>query len=182
MLQAKKQQNVSGFTLVELIVIIAIVGFMSATVISGQRVGSEQRKLTLESQKVVQSIRKAQNLAMSAQKSDCPGNTTVPFGIILSSGVPGQYYLVADCDKSLTYNGGDVIMETKILGDSRINSVNPVNVNGNVEIFFSPPIPQTSINTSTSDLTSATVVLVGRRRTEFSKTINVNTKGMISIQ
>lgn len=178
----KRKLSEYGFTLIELIIIIGIIGFMSAMMLSGQRRGEDQRKLNIEVQKLVQNVRKAQSYAMSAKKSDCAGNPTTPFGIILNSGSPASYLLAADCNGNKIYDeGSDILVSEILLADSRINSVSPSS-GGYLEIFFSPPIPQIYINTLTAEATAANVTLCGLRQTSICKSIIINMRGMISTQ
>ncbi|MEK7209772.1 MAG: type II secretion system protein, partial [Patescibacteria group bacterium] len=62
----QKPRTKNGFTLVELVVIIGIIGFMSSLVILGQNQGQDQRKIILEVRRLVQDIRKAQNFTISS--------------------------------------------------------------------------------------------------------------------
>lgn len=175
-------EDVTGFTLVELVVIIGIIGFMSSVMLSGQRSGEDQRKLNIDSQKLVQNIRKAQTYAMSAKKSDCAGNPTTPYGISLNSGSPANYLLAADCNNNKIYDAGtDILVSTIPLADSRINSVSPSS-GGFLEIFFVPPIPKTYINTLTAESTNGTITLCGLRRMSLCKSIIINMRGTVSTQ
>ena len=89
-----------GFTLEEIIVIKAIVGFLSATVITGGNKGTDQRKIILETRRLAQDIRKVQNMALSAVSQNCAGLGDIVIfpGIIFSTASSVRYLLVADCD------------------------------------------------------------------------------------
>ena len=172
----------AGFTLIELLVIIAVIGFMSGILLTGQRSGEDQRKLNIDSQKLVQNLRKAQSYAISAKKSDCSGNPATPYGVILNSGSPSNYILAADCNSNKIYDAGtDILISTVQLADSTINSVSPSS-GGFLEVFFAPPIPQTYINTLTSESTNGTITLCGKRQTSLCKSIIINMRGTISTQ
>lgn len=167
-----------GFTIVELIVIIGIIGFMSSIVLSGERQGNDQRKLILEARHLSQDIRKVQNMALSSTTQDCGGvNNVVPFGIILDTSLPDRYQLVADCDSSKDYNAGDVILETRTLVNSKINSVDPASP---LNIFFVPPLPDTFVNKSNS--TTGRITLNGVRIGSLTRSIYVTSKGAVSVQ
>ncbi len=164
--------------MVELIVIIGIISFMSATVLSSQNKGSDQRRLILEARKLAQDIRKVQNLALSSTIQNCGGsNKVVPFGIMLNTSSPDRYSLVADCDESKSYNVGDVILETKILADTKAILVSP---GSPLVIFFVPPLPETYVNGSNS--ATAKIDLQGVRNESLSRSIYVNSSGAVSIQ
>lgn len=172
----------AGFTLIEVLVIIAIIGFMSGAMFTGQKTGEDNRKLNIDSQKLVQNLRKAQSYAMSAKKSDCAGNTIIPYGISFNSSSASNYLLVADCNNNKIYDSAtDVLISTIILSDSAINSISPSS-GGFLEIFFAPPIPQTYINTSVADAVNGVITLCGKRQTALCKSIIINMRGTISSQ
>ncbi len=173
--------NKKGFTLVEIIVIIAIVGFLSATVITGGNKGTDQRKIILETRRLAEEIRKVQNMALSSIAQNCAGiNKVVPSGIILSTASSDRYLLVADCDENKIYDAGsDTLLSTVVLSASQINSVNPASP---LEVFFIPPVPVTAINTSELDSASATITLCGIKDTTVCKYIYINSKGSISVE
>ncbi|MDP3764283.1 MAG: prepilin-type N-terminal cleavage/methylation domain-containing protein [bacterium] len=172
----------SGFTLIELIIIIGIVGFLSAMVITGGNKGADQRKIILETRRLAEEIRKVQNMALSSIAQDCGvlGNKVVPSGIILSTALPDRYRLVADCDENKAYNAGsDILLSTVILSASQISLVSPASP---LEIFFIPPLPVTAINTSELDLASATITLCGIKDITLCKYIYINSKGSVSVE
>lgn len=175
----------SGFTIVELVVIIGIVGFMSAFVVLGQNQGSDQRKLILEVRRLSQDLRKAQNFATSSITHNCGsgGIKVTPFGIILDAGTPDRYWLVADCDEDKVYDndGTDKIVSFYVFSSSVINNLIPKKVPQNtLEVFFAPPNPDTHINGSVS--TNATITVCGAKRSSLCRNVYITTSGAISVQ
>lgn len=174
-----------GFTTIELIAVVAIVGLLSASVLFGQKRGSDERRLILEARKMSQDFRKAQNMAISAAAYDCGagGVKAAPFGIILDMDAADRYLLAADCDEDKSYDvGSDPVVASVVLGDSRINNLIPQSGGNALEVFFFPPIPGTAINGNESASASATVNLCSIGTPALCRNISVNSKGAVSVQ
>ena len=170
--------------MVELIVIVGIIGFMSATMFSNQNKGSDQRKLILETRRLSQDLRKTQNFALSSTTHNCSGSVkAVPFGIILDTDVADRYLIAADCNANKIYDAGsDPIVSTTIFNSVRIDNLSPKNGANALEIFFVPPLPLTAINADESSSASAVITLKGLRNDALKLNIYINSKGAISIQ
>ena len=195
-LQSDHHISNKGFTIAELVVIMGIMGLMSVIVISNQNQSADQRKLTLETRRLMQDLRKAQNMALSSTVQDCGGtsNQAVPFGIILNMDTPDRYFLVADCyppaeapDYTSNHiydsnNNNDPIVSSHVFTDAVIDSVNPINFSNSLEIFFFPPNPGTAINTDETDTARASITLCGYRNPSICQSIYVNSKGAIGVQ
>lgn len=182
---SKKSSTIqSGFTLVELVVIIGIIGFMSAAVLSSQNKGADQRRLILETRKLAQNIRKVQNSALSSTIHNCGGsNKVVSFGIILDEDTADRYLLSADCNEDKIYDAGsDPLVATVILTDTRLSNVSPKNGGNALEVYFVPPLPVTAVNTNVTDSASGTITLCGIRDTSLCRNIYINARGAVSIQ
>lgn len=167
-----------GFTIIELLVVIFIIGTMSSMVLAGYRRGQHRYALSGDIQKLVANLRKAQNMAMSG---------TGVYGEYCGYGIqfdyslyPTSYRLYADkaldCDSTnYMYDAGDDIIETVNLS-SRIQiqsaSYNPL------DIFFLPPDPITFINGDASAGRSASVTLE-ISGDDDAKTVTVSTAGLI---
>lgn len=175
--------NDKGFTIVELIVIIGIVGFLSATVITGSHKGSDQRNVILEAKRLTQDIRKVQNMTLSSVSRDCgippnpPNIKVVSSGIILDTSLNDRYSLAVDCNENKIYDAGDILLSTTFLSGTRITLLSPASP---LTIFFIPPLPQTSVNTDTS--ITAEIRICSINDTTMCRHIYVNSRGSITIQ
>ncbi|MBI4118793.1 MAG: type II secretion system protein [Parcubacteria group bacterium] len=170
-----------GFTLVEMMVIISIIGFMSVTLLSNQNKSSDRRKLVLETRRLSQDFRKVQNFAMSSTAYDCSGSAkAVPFGIILDTDVTDRYLIVADCNKDKIYDAGsDPIISTVVFNSVMLDLLNPKNGSNGLEVFFVPPLPSTAININE---TNATIRLKSLRNNSLKLIITIKSNGVINAQ
>lgn len=174
-----------GFTTVELVVIVAIIGFMSAAVISGQSQGLSERRLILEARRLTQDLRKSQNFTVSSISQDCGvlGTKVVPFGIILDMDQLDRYILAADCDWDKIYDAGsDPIISSFVFSHSRISNLSPKNSGNALEVFFFPPNPSVAVNTDESGSANATITLCSVRNSSYCRNIYVNSRGAVSAQ
>jgi len=125
-----------GFTLIELLVIITIITIMSALVIPNLKFGEEQFAVQNSAHKLVQDLRKVQQMAMSSSEF----NGTIPdggYGIYFKIN-ENSYILFADCSGDSEYdsigtqcNG----VSEKILEQSFFNEKIIIN-----DIFSAPQI------------------------------------------
>jgi len=185
-------QTKSGFTLIEVIVVVAVIGFLSASMLSSQKSSSARRQLGLDVQRAVQDLRNAQNLALSSQISADCGNKVVPYGIIFNMSLSDRYLLAADCNQNNAYDAGDIIIQTVFFPESRISSLpgssspplqaESVGVNP-LQVFFAPPLPAVFINGNPSvSMISASATICHFKQTNLCKTINISSKGAVSTQ
>lgn len=180
--QAPRFETQSGFTLIELLVIMSVISLLSVTMFSGQRRGVETRKLSIDAQKVVLEIRKAQNSAISARKSPECGNTFVYYGVHFDINSPAKYTLVADCDKDKVYDVGEEV-ETLGFNNGQISGLGVTGIPVLfLDIFFIPPATDVSINTDVTTAGRTAAIQICTSGLTDCKVISVNSKGAISTQ
>jgi len=104
----------AGFTLVEMLVVIFIIGLVSSIMIVNWRKNEKQYQLQGAAQEIVQNIRKAQQMALSGAKI-----TTQPinsYGLYFEVATRTSYLIFADRNDNKQYDLGSDL----IVGDAAI--------------------------------------------------------------
>jgi len=178
LLKQRGYRSKQGFTLIELIIVTAIMAILASLVVASHRTGQKQYNLSQAGQKLVSNLREAQNMAMSGVDI---GIQYCGYGIQINrTARPTSYYFYADkaasCQTSNNkYDGSDEIIETVELPDQvRFQSTSPAPI----DIFFKPPEPTTYINQNAGADVSGTITLEVAGAS-LTKTITVTTAGLI---
>ena len=164
----------TGFTMIELLVVMFIMTLLTASVLVSYRGGQRKYVLTQSAQQLVSDLRQAQNMTIS--------------GVDISSyhgyGIHAEdnnnfYILFADQNGDSIYKSqNDTIIKTVNLPNLiKIDSVSP---SSNLDVFFKSPNPTTYINNNPSAGQTGTIVLK-IENTSLNKTITVTTAGLIQI-
>jgi len=147
-----------GVTLIELIIIILIIGVISAVVIPNYRSGARQLALNRSVHKLAQDIRRTQEMAMSAR--DVLGSVPHGFGIVLDiDNVDPMIYdifIYADLGGTEDYVfAADTEIELAIALERGvfIESIEiPAGVVNSAGINFRPPDPTVNIYSGPSSI------------------------------
>ncbi|MDO8424509.1 MAG: hypothetical protein Q7S70_01040 [bacterium] len=174
----RKYRLSKGFTLIEALVVSGIIITMLALVLPDFRMGERQFALRRSASKLVQDLRRAQGLSMSAASSYCPeGQRLNGYGLILESSAPNNtfYKLFAKC-----VNGVNVYSEKeKIILEKKVK-IKELRRDGSLVstllIFFYPPDPQTDLGGGASE---ARITLTSF---ESDLTVKVNKAGLINVE
>ncbi|MCD6435017.1 MAG: prepilin-type N-terminal cleavage/methylation domain-containing protein [Clostridiales bacterium] len=154
----KKIENNSGFTLVELMVSVAIIAIISAMTLVNFRSTNNSAASSMAVQKLASDIRMVQGWALSLK--DFNGSSPDGgWGIRFLKG-KGSYIIFADIDGSKKYRAsedGTVNNENykvvKILNDIKVNTLkfNGITDRKYGYIVFIPPEPETEIGGSPNE-------------------------------
>ncbi len=161
----------SGFTLVEMMVSLAIIILITTLVLTGFRVNQRQQAVVVEAENLAAKLREVQGKALHGVQS----GTQVPsgYGIYIDpAGFGDRYYIFADANGDNLYQPGEV-QETIIL-DSKvvIQSASP----SPASIVFQPPFAKFYLNGVYSTNSAASIILKDKNGT-FQKTINISNLG-----
>lgn len=176
-----------GFTIIEFLIVISIIGIFSAITFPNYRSTQQQLVLQRSASKLAQDIRKVQEMAISAKEcppSICGGSEPIippGYGIYLHQG-DSDYLLYADvnpADGNEKYDSGnDKVVETiEMEKGIEIKSVSPASMS----INFKPPDPKVRISGTGGDFTEA-IITLGVKDTSFEKEVKVNKAGLIYVE
>ncbi len=179
-IQKNRLNHHSGFTLVELLVVMFIVGLLASLVLANYRSGQKKYALEQATQKLVSDIRKAQNMAISGV--EIPGQCSVAdpcsgYGVSIRKSSNNFYRIFGDKVDNSRYQPADALIEIiNLPPDIEIKATSPIP--SKTDIIFEPPAPTTFINgnTGVGILGTITLEIVD---TSLTKTVTVTTAGLI---
>lgn len=133
----KRDKNLFGFTLFEVLVTMAVIVLLSSLLIANLNKGEKQYQIQLAAQEIVQNLRRAQDMALTSFK---PQGENVPdyYGIFFDKDDLSSYLVFGDKDGNGTYQSSDIEIETvSIEFGIEINSLS--SGNKNLQIIFLVP-------------------------------------------
>jgi len=177
------KQKQKGFTLIEVIVVIAVIGLIVTLVFANYRSGTRSSNLQAAAQGLVTDIRTAQNMAMSSSKYE----DEVPCGYGIHFMSNNSYFLFRDIDGDRQCSTNNKRYNPE-LGEEIGRVINlPADIDLKTEsaflrndIFFMPPDPVVFFDGQ--QIIGTTEVIVHEHgNIENQKVIKVNNFGLVEI-
>ena len=184
-----------GFTLVEILVIIAVTALLSAYIVSYQRTGQRQILLYVETQKMAGLILKAKSLAIESFADTSQGNCGYGLAVNYGSGSYGLfYYTTSTPDTKSKYVQCSAIKKTGVLASGRITALlaatplnpeivfrTPVPTDAIYYVLFVPPDPETLIADNNGNISPSSGAVYLETKDGLAKsTITVNPAGQVN--
>jgi prepilin-type N-terminal cleavage/methylation domain-containing protein len=168
-----------AFTLVELLVTIAIIGILTVTALVNYRFSNRQLALQRSTQKLSQDLRRAEELAISAKEFG--GVIPYGYGVYFDLDDAGHYIMFADSNNDQLYSGTNERVESVALETSIVlTALDPVTLGSSLTILFMPPDPTVIFD---PDATLATISLNAAGTPPLSpQNIRVNKAGLIAVE
>jgi prepilin-type N-terminal cleavage/methylation domain-containing protein len=166
-----------GFTLIELITVMAILAIIFVSVLANYQNNKSEQALTQAVQKMVTDLREAQNMAMSGSEIN---SQYYGYGIYINIGVEGSNnsYIVfgeTQPDSHIYDSATDIIIRnTDLPSGVKIQAVS--SSDGRADIFFEPPDPKVYLNVLPAS-NQATITL--QNSSALARVITVNNSGLI---
>lgn len=173
-----------GYTMIEVIIVIAIMAVIFGIVFNDYRNNSSQFALQRAAYKLLGDIRKAQSMAgienTGCSHIDYKYGYGIDFDIIARK---TSYILFADCNGNNNHNSGtDIEDVVQIEKGVEISQLRVGASRNKVDLVFLPPDPFTLVNGVRDSNTPFEITI--RLESDHSKTkiISINRLGMVSIK
>jgi len=188
----KKINNKSGdgFTLIEMVAVVGIIVILSAIVLVNYRSGDSQLALLRSANKLSQDIRRAQEMAMSAEEVNNKVYDRYGIHFDINPGVPDgkkSYILFGDDGGNGAYQGDPPDKPIETVNFEKNVEINQIlasaggseNSVQKISITFQPPDPTTYILESGENKIVVKIQLISGSNT---KTVVVNKAGLIYVE
>jgi prepilin-type N-terminal cleavage/methylation domain-containing protein len=171
------KRRASGFTMVEILTVLALITLISAVMFANYRQGNQQFVLESDAYLFAQDLRKAQEMALSLR--EITGQEPAGYGVFIRENDLG-YKLYADTvvPANAKYDALDyTIQDVSFSRNVYVKSV----ATGQLSVNYAPPEPITVITDLGGQVAEATVTL-GMQGSEKTKKIVVTRGGIIYVQ
>lgn len=192
-MQRLSSHSSRGFTLIEMVVTIAIVGIISAVVMFQYSKYDSQLLLKNLAYEIALQVREAQVFGISV-RGDATG-FSAGYGVHFSMSTPTQYFLFRDINNDLEYDNGELIVSRHTIGrGNRIMTLCAGNgpfptpssagcdsgSGETLDIVFRRPHPDAIVNGGGPE--EATIYLTSAQASANIRSVSITATGQISVQ
>lgn len=182
----KRARSKTGFTIVELLIVIFVMGLLTGLVLVKYRGYGQNARFANATENIILAIRQAQVYGVGVKGSvGCGGGTTFDcsYGVYFSPATPGAITIFVDNNNSGTFDAGESISTVLLDIPTTITSVTcdgGACVGNALNITFRRPNPSATIHDASA--TTFTTGTVGVSDGTRSSVITITKAGQISLQ
>ena len=167
-----------GFTLIELLVTSSIIMIMLGVTITYSQKGEGINRLNRSVERLSFDIRRVSNL--STQTRQLGDKKVCGWGIYLND--KNSYIVFSDFCDSSTINGDKVFSENEIYEMVKLDKGVEIKDTNALYLIYLPPEPRLEIYDEFNNKINEGNILIANESNKFSKTLNINQLGVISIK
>lgn len=178
-----------GYTLVELLVVISMIGIMTAVVFISSRNSPKTLTLDRTAQKVSQDIGQVRGMAMGGKQVSCNvGGPVNGYGIFFDISDASHYLIYANCDAQKGYSSNDtqvggLLPLEKGISISGLKLGSSESVQTKMSIFFLPPDPTVYVSNDSATFERATSsVTLSIDGVSQNKILEIKGSGVVNVK
>jgi len=177
--------NERGFTLIELMVVVAITVIISTMVLANMKIGGRSRDVNSSAEKIAGVLKQAQMMALTG-KTMGGARPDYGYGVYFDTSTdPDSYYLFVNDNDGANYqydSGSDTIIQSFTLS-RQVNFKTPPTY---TSIIFVPPRKKVYVSNGAggAELTGAEILLITLTHEDinFSAYVRINSQGEIDVR
>lgn len=170
-------ENKNGFTIIEVLVVLFIVGLLSAVTLANYRQGEDDYVLLGEAQRLASKMRMARNMAMSGTGI---ASGKYGYGLHFSRANKTSYIFFVDKNGNKKYDNGEEFEVIKLPDNVRIVTISQ-SISGIFDLFFEPPKPTVYFQGYNNPRNSNFWVKLGTVDGSSTKDVSISMIGWISV-
>lgn len=174
----------NGFTVLEFLIVMVVIIILSSILFMGRGEGEKRASLQSSAFQIVQNIREAQEMAMGAKETSCPGGRkSYGYGVYFNNHSPHSYLIFADCNGNKKKDSPDVVVRNVNL--ERGIEIYNLSSSPFLSVVFYPPNPIVYINGFSGGTENAVATIAVESNpfeADNKKVISINPIGMIEIK
>lgn len=171
----------SGFSILEMLVVISIIGFLSTIVLVNYQDVGRKSAVSVAAQNLASDIRRAQSYALNGKTAHSQNFWGIRFS---NNPTSNTSYTIYTTGTMYDYHSSDDVFTVDLPKNVKIKYFESLGVdaeNRYIEVYFTPPNATVAIKNGSGSITSD-IIILSDLDGNYEKRIFVNSFGLIDIE